>query len=431
MFRSLWFKLVGAFVGVVLVTLVVVLAVIMIITQREFGQFVAESSEAIGQILPQAVGELPATVTDEGTFDLPGSEFVPGNVTIEKDVLTTTEDTASGSVTTQTVAQRLVVEREIRQATEAEGAEFLANVQQAALIGVIIAGIVAILVGTWLFRQITRPLGDLRSAAQTLADGDLSVRIPVSSADEVGKLSVAFNDMAAEIERHEALRRQMVADVAHELRTPLSVMRGNIEAMMDGLIRPSQDELSEVHDEVLRLGRMVEDLRTLSLADAGELDLVMELFDAGALAQTAVRRMAPLARERGVAIQGKVPDRTVTIRGDEDKLLQALINLIDNGLRHASAGGKVEVEAGRTDGMVFLAVADDGPGIPDEELTKLFDRFWRGDKSRSRGGGGSGLGLAIVQQIALSHGGEVSVESSPSGGSRFVISLPSPPAELT
>ena len=154
-------------------------------------------------------------------------------------------------------------------------------------------------------------------------------------ADEVGKLSVAFNDMAAEIERHEALRRQMVADVAHELRTPLSVMRGNIEAMMDGLLQPSQDELSEVHDEVLRLTRMVEDLRLLSMADAGKLHLKLEPLDAGELVQTTVRRMTPLAEARDVAIQGQIPDRPVTVRGDEDKLLQALANaqLVGAGAR--------------------------------------------------------------------------------------------------
>jgi signal transduction histidine kinase len=433
MFRSLWFKLVGAFVGVVLITLVVVLVVIMVVTQREFGQFVTESSAAIEKILPRAVDESGAIVSEGGAFAQagsetrpPGSDFILENVIIEKDVLTTTKDTADGFVTTQTVEQRLVVEQEIRQATEAEGAEFLANVQQAALIGVIIAAIVAILVGTWLFRQITRPLEELRSAAQTLADGDLSVRIPVSSPDEVGKLAVAFNDMAAEVERHEALRRQMVADVAHELRTPLSVMRGNIEAMMDGLLQPSQGELSEVHHEVLRLARMVEDLRTLSLADAGKLHLAMEPLDAGELVRTAVRRMTPLAKAQDVAIQAKAPDRPVPIRGDEDRLQQALMNLIDNGMRHAPAGGSVEVETGQANGKAFLAVTDDGPGIPADELPNLFDRFWRGDKSRSRGGGGSGLGLAIVHQIVTLHVGEVSVESPPAGGSRFIITLPSP-----
>lgn len=151
MFRSLWFKLVGAFVGVVLVTLVVVLAVIMVITQREFGQFVTESSEAIGRILPQGVNESSGIIAEGGTFTdtLPqGSDFILEDVIIERDVLTTTEDTAVGSVTTETVERRLVIEQGIRQATEAEGVKFLANVQQAALIGVIIAGIVAILVGT-------------------------------------------------------------------------------------------------------------------------------------------------------------------------------------------------------------------------------------------------------------------------------------------
>ena len=413
-------------------TLAVVLAVVVVITQREFGRFVTGSTEAIQQILPQAVQETDVIVADGGTFVPAGSGATTGEsetiletVTIEEDILSAGEDASEEPASFEVVEQRVIVEREIRQATEQEGVRFLTNVQQAALIGVIIAGIAAIVVGTWLFRQITRPLGELRSAAQTLADGDLTVRSPVSSQDEVGKLAIAFNDMAAEIERNEGLRRQMVADVAHELRTPLSVMRGNIEAMMDGLVQPNKDELSEVHDEVLRLGRMVEDLRTLSMADSGELQLAMEPLDAAALMKTVARRMAPLGKDRDISIGVQIPDQTLIIQGDEDRLQQALMNLIDNALRHTTAGGSVEVEAGRIDDRIFLAVTDEGPGIPAEELPNLFERFWRGDKSRSRAGGGSGLGLSIVQQIVAIHGGEVGVESPPAGGSRFTILLPS------
>ena len=251
--------------------------------------------------LPLNADESTEIVSDDSE---PSPGTIIENVIIDKEVITS-EDSTSGQ-TVEIIEETVRIEQGIREATESEGVKFLANVQQAALISIAIAGLVAILIGTWLFRQITRPMDELRAAAQSLADGDLTVRIKASSQDEVGKVAEAFNHMAGEIENQENLRKQMVADVAHELRTPLTVMQGNIEAMIDELVRPDRDELNGLHDEVMRLTRLVEDLRLLSLADAGNLELTLTPVDLNELIETVTRQMLPLAREQDVTLKKSV-----------------------------------------------------------------------------------------------------------------------------
>ena len=421
MFRSLWFKLVGAFVAVVIITLTIVLSVVLLITQREFDQFIIDSNEAIQQFLPLNADESTEIISDDSK---PSPGTIVENVTIDKEVITI-EDSSSGQAV-EIIEETVLIEQRIREATESEGAKFLANVQQAALLSIAVAGLVAILIGTWLFRQITRPLDDLRAAAQSLADGDLTVRIKASSQDEVGKVAEAFNHMAGEIENQENLRKQMVADVAHELRTPLTVMQGNIEAMIDELVIPDRDELNGLHDEVMRLTRLVEDLRLLSLADAGNLELTLTPVDLNELIETVTRQMVPLAMEQDVTLKNRLLPENVVIDADADKLRQALVNLISNAISHTPANGNVIIRLQPESTRVRIEVRDEGPGIPEEDIPFVFDRFWRGDKSRNRSGGGSGLGLSIVQQIITMHGGEVSLESTPEEGSLFIVFLPLP-----
>lgn len=398
MLRSLWFRLVGALVAVVVVTLLVVLVATTVIIRREYSQFLTASARSIENVLPDGVLE----------------------VTVPRQ---------AGSTRLLDWQAPVVVEQridlgQILSAADNAGLQFVESVQQSASIAIGIAGLVAVILGTWLFRHITRPMGELRLAAQKLAEGNLAVRIPVRKPDEVGRVAMAFNHMAGQIEQQEGLRQQMVADVAHELRTPLSVMQGNLEAMMDGLITPDETELAELHDEVLRLSRLVEDLRLLSLADAGELALEREKVDAGELVETVVRRLTPLAKSEGVALSGEIGPAPMIIPGDRGKLQQALVNLVDNGIRYTPPGGSVRVRAQRQNGTVYLVVTDQGPGIDPADLPYVFERFWRGSKSRSRDEGGSGLGLSIVKQIAALHGGQVSVALPPDGGSQFSLVLP-------
>jgi len=310
---------------------------------------------------------------------------------------------------------------------EGQGLQFLQDVRQASQRAVFIAGLVALVLGTVIVRQITRPMVRLRLAAHAIAQGETGVRVPVKSQDEMGKVAAAFNRMAAEIESQEQTRKQMVADVAHELRTPLTVMKSNLEAMLDGLLQPTPDELQELHDEVERLSRMTEDLRLLSLADAGQLQLQTHKVDVHQLVETAVSRLSPLAANRSVRLVADASPVPLFLQGDEDRLLQALGNLVDNGIRHAPVGrGVVRITAVCDTQFVHISVSDNGPGIPAADIPHLFERFWRGDKSRTRRGSGSGLGLSIVQQIVELHHGQVQVISCYGDGTTFTLSLPTP-----
>lgn len=413
MFRSLWFKLVGAFALVVLVTLVVISSVVIRVTERELSRFTQARTDFAETLIP-TIPPIPVIPS----FEI--REGPPVEITVTED-----ENTE-----TIVVGPRIEIDPQWREIVieaakgGATNRQFLLDVQRAARASILVAGIVSVVLGTILFRQITRPLADLRTAVTTFAQGDLSVRIPIKSKDEVGKVGEAFNQMATELERNEKLRQQMVADVAHELRTPLSVMQSNLEAMLDGLLVPNDGELTELHGEVGRLTRLVEDLRLLSLADAGQLQLTVAALDVGKLVERVIGLMTPLANSHSVQLTSNTPLLPVVLSGDKDKLQQALTNLIENGIRHTPAGGQVTVDVAHTQAQVFISVADTGPGLPTADLPHVFERFWRGDKSRSRHSGGSGLGLSIVKQIAELHGGTVQVVSPETGGTQFTISLP-------
>ena len=201
-------------------------------------------------------------------------------------------------------------------------------------------------------------------------------------------------------------------------------MQANLEAMLDGLLEPNPDELQELNDEVHRLSRLIDDLRLLSLADSGQLSLSLQKVDVRAVTATVVARLAPLAETNGVRLVDDAPAQPLFIHADADRIQQALTNLVANGIRHTPNGGRVRVTAVHEKNIVHLSVIDSGPGIPQADLPYVFDRFWRGDKSRSRHSGGSGLGLAIVKQIAELHQGQVSVMSPSNSGAIFTISLP-------
>ena len=282
----------------------------------------------------------------------------------------------------------------------------------------------SIILGTLLFRQITRPMSQMCRASQALAAGETNVRVPVRSQDELGKVAEAFNQMASKLIQQEQLRRQMVADVAHELRTPLTVMKANLEGMLDGLLEPNSGELQELHDEVQRLSRLIDDLRLLSLADSGQLSLSLQPVDVRQLTATVAGRLAPLAETRAVKLVNDGPEQPLIVLADADRLQQAVTNLVANGIRHTPAGGRVRVTAVQENETIHLSVIDSGPGIPPADLPYVFDRFWRGDKSRSRHSGGSGLGLAIVKQIVELHQGQVTALSPNNSGAIFTISLP-------
>ena len=293
---------------------------------------------------------------------------------------------------------------------------FLKEVNRSILLAVLAAAAIALALGALLFVQLTAPIRRLTAAAHAIAAGDLSQRVTVRSGDELGELADAFNTMAANLAASEGQRRQMVADVAHELRTPLSVMQANLEAMQDGILPTDAEQLASLHEETLLLSRLVADLRLLSLVEAGQLKLELVEADLGELVSRAAERLRPAAEAKGVDLTIEFTPDLPRVRVDVDRFTQMIGNLVDNALRYTPRGGRIELtvgwsgEAGQ-DRRPIVAVTDTGSGIAPEDLPHVFDRFYRGDKSRARASGGSGLGLAIVKQLAEAHQGKVWAES--------------------
>jgi len=284
--------------------------------------------------------------------------------------------------------------------------------------------LVAILMGFWLARRFTRPLQALTEAAKRIAHGDLEQEVPIKSGDEIGQLAEAFNHMSREVARANQMRRQMTADIAHDLRTPLTVIAGYIESMREGVLAPTQERFSLIYSEIERLQRMVEDLRVLSQADAGELPLNLQDLPAENLLTRAVAVFQHRAQQQGVNLRIAFDEGLPPVRADESRIMQVMDNLLNNALRYTRAGGEIVLEArAATDGVEFL-VRDNGEGIPAEDLPRIFERFYRGDKSRHSEAGEMGLGLAIVKAIIEAHGGQVWANSSVGGGTEIHFKLP-------
>ena len=288
--------------------------------------------------------------------------------------------------------------------------------------GVLAAG-AAVILTFFLSRRILAPVESLSRAARDLARGDFSQRVDVKSKDEVGELAGAFNSMAQELADAEAVRRNMVADVAHELRTPLSNLRGYMEAIKDGLVKPDATTIDTMHEEVAVLTRLIEDLQELALAESGQLDLDFQPCDLADLTRRAVTAYGPKAEEAGVAIVLDLPD-SAPLRGDPGRLGQALRNLLTNAVNYTPAGGVVTVSVSTSGDDLELRVSDTGPGIPEDQIPHVFERFYRVDKSRSRATGGTGLGLTIARRLVEAHGGRISLESRVGHGASFCIILP-------
>jgi two-component system OmpR family sensor kinase/two-component system sensor histidine kinase BaeS len=299
---------------------------------------------------------------------------------------------------------------------------------------VVPALIVMIAVGVLAFGRVGSPLADLMAAADTVAAGDLSVRVPERGRGDMARLAGRFNRMTAELERAEEGRRRLTADVAHELRTPLHILQGNLEGVLDGVYEPTRDHVADMLDETRLLARLVDDLQTLSLAESGALPLHRQTLPAADLLEDAVTRFMGAAVDAGVTLKVRSGDDAPVVTVDPDRLDQALSNLVANALRHTPAGGRVELSAVAVPGGVELSVADTGVGIGPADLPHVFDRFWRGDRSRKReedgqfGGsrrpGGTGLGLPIARRLVEAHGGTIRVESELGTGTTFTIFLP-------
>jgi signal transduction histidine kinase len=302
-------------------------------------------------------------------------------------------------------------------------AEFLNQVNQSLLWAGLVAGGTALILGLLLARQLTAPLRALTDAAHDLAEGDVH-QVEVRSQDEIGELGQAFNLMAESLAHQETLRRNLMADIAHELRTPLTVIRGDLEALLDGVFEPTPEALASLQEETLMLSRLVDDLRALAQAEAGQLRLERRPTDVADLLRGVVAGFDLQAEGQGQTLLLEVHPNLPLVDADPQRVRQIVANLISNALRHAPDSGQVTVEATQQPGAIQISVADNGPGIAPEDLPHVFDRFWQGGRSRAEGIESSGgLGLAIARELVRAHRGRIWVESKVGEGTTFSFTL--------
>jgi len=358
-----------------------------------------------------------------GRMLMPGPGRQVGEV-LPADVLANATPIQSGGVT----VGWLVIPENAFARTRGEE-QFLGQLNTALIFGSLGAAALSIILGALLARSLTRPLQDLTEATRAVADGDLQRQVPVRSKDEVGTLAESFNRMSAALDRSQRLRRQMTADIAHDLRTPLSIIVGHLDAVDEGVLPADTKTIDIMRDEAMHLSHMIEDLRTLSLADAGELSLARSLVEPGVLIQRSAIAHLPAAQAAGIELSVDLePGLPTALDLDPERMTQVLGNLLDNALLHTPKGGRILLSAKPAGEGAEIRVRDSGPGIPEAELELVFERLYRSDKARQRNAGGSGLGLAIAKSIVEAHGGAIRAESALGEGTTIVVTLPRTPA---
>ena len=300
--------------------------------------------------------------------------------------------------------------------------DFLASAMRSALLGGGIAIGMALVLSFLLIAQILSPLRVLSRATDRIAQGDLPDRIRIKSRDELGQLGSSFEHMVDSLRRSETLRQTMTADIAHELRTPVTIIQGTLEAILDGIYDPSNETIAPIYEETLHLGSLIDDLRDLALAEAGELRLAKESTDVVELVRQ-VTETAGSSVDQSPTVRVESADPIPEIPLDPKRFRQVLANLLSNALIYTPVEGEIRVDIRAVRDTIELSVSDTGPGISEEDLPHLFERFYRGDPARGRTGG-SGLGLAIVRQWVEAHGGTIRAENRPEGGARFVLQIP-------
>jgi two-component system sensor histidine kinase BaeS len=309
------------------------------------------------------------------------------------------------------------------QPSDAIDVSFARDQLRSASIAAAVVLAIALVVSFGFARTLLRPVNALATGTRALAAGDYSRRLDVERNDEVGRLAVDFNHLAATLEQHQDARRRWGADIAHELRTPLSVLRGEIQALQDGVRAPTQSALDSLNAECERLGALIDDLYELSLADAGALEYRFERVDLAEIAGDIVDAQRSACADAGLALETSI-DAEIPVRGDARRLAQLVANLLANARRYTDAPGRIRVEAHANRGGAQLVVEDTAPGVPAAALPRLFERLYRVEDSRSRAAGGAGLGLAICRAIVEAHGASIDASASPLGGLRVAVEWP-------
>lgn len=360
------------------------------------GEVIAAPTDALASMMMQMHGM--------AAVDTPRGDPVSAAVVVDGQPV--------GAVMLRFPTQALEAERNVRDA-----------LARTALLGVLIAGAVALVVALYVSVRVTRPVTALTTAAGDLAAGRRDTRVDTDGPGELRTLAEAFNGMADHLDREDRLRRNLVADVAHELRTPLAILQGSTEALLDGVDRPTPEVLGSLNDEVNRLRRLVSDLETLAAAEAAGLRPRAEPVDLADVAASAADLLQPLADDRGSTLT--VDAEPAAVIGDADRLHQVAVNLIANAVKFTPAGGAIAITT-RSDGTsACFEVVDNGPGIPEQDLPRVFERFWRGANGDKASG--SGIGLAVVAELVTAHHGTVNAANVPGGGTRFTVMVPVAP----
>ena len=302
---------------------------------------------------------------------------------------------------------------------------FQRAVNEILLVAATLAVIVAVFVSTFVTRRIVTPVRKMQLASSHIANGHYEERVQISGEDELAELAQSFNQMAHTLAQTEERRRQLIGDVAHELRTPLSSIKSVMEGLQDGVLPAESATFLSVEREINRLQRLVHDLEELSKAEAGQISLELELISPITFVQTAVERLMFQFDDKGVKLHVVLPDESPDVLVDQVRMTQVMLNLLGNALQYTREGGQVVVTASADTQNVMIAVRDTGRGIPPEALPHIFERFYRVDKSRSRAGGGSGIGLTISKHLVEAHNGQLTANSPGlNQGSTFTAILP-------
>jgi two-component system sensor histidine kinase BaeS len=444
--RSLAFKLTLAFLLIGIIGVAVFALLLGQRTQREFERFLSDRDQAV---LMEALGEYYERNegwknVNEALSNQPPFSFYRQGIVLANNagnVLIGNGDYPMGSALPQ---DKITEARMLREHDEIAGyvlfipirdtrsapaidPEFLQRILSAAAISAGITVLISLVLGAILARTLTRPLSELTAATKAMAGGQLNQQVTVRSKDEIGQLAGSFNQMSSDLTRNIQSRKQMTADLAHDLRTPISILRGYTEGLKEGRLEGDPQLYDVMHGEVEHLQHLVEDLRMLSLADAGELTLNKRPVDPRALLERTGLAYFVQAEQRGIALRVDAPENLPSINVDTGRMTQVLNNLVSNALRHTRQG-EVVLSASSENNTVQLRVSDTGSGIAPEHLPHVFDRFYRADPSRQRSGASdgdsTGLGLAIAKAIVEAHGGTISVTSTVAKGTTMIVALP-------
>ncbi len=445
--RSITLKMVLAFLGLGLVSIVIIVLLARWNTGTEFSRFVVDrrgadlvdslsnyyqangSWQAVGNTIamgnnpPRQVNGSPSEpfftlVAENGQVVFAGPGYRIGEQVPPRELERGLPIEVDGKTVGTLVMGRIPLERNPREE------EFLRRTNLMLVYSALGASIVALLLGIFLSRTLTRPIRELTEATHAVAEGKLGQQVSVRSKDELGGLAASFNKMSADLARSTETRKQMTADIAHELRTPLSLILGHAEAVHDGVLPPTRENFEIIRDEALRLEKLVEELRTLSLADAGELSINLQEVSPQKMLSDIQTTYFHIANQKNVNIQLDIPSDIPILKIDPGRMTQVLTNILDNALNHTPAGGQINLSARNAQEGVELSIQDSGPGIEAEDANRIFERFYRADSSRHRDKGGSGLGLAIAKSIVQAHNGQIWAESALGKGLTIIIKLP-------